>query len=84
MPGFQPFIDRKKYISLKSLDALLEMAGKGPVPALGDPDDPRGEAKFTALRWVLHKFGYNIHKTSKRRTVLAAIEEHEKNLVKYL
>ena len=84
MPGFQPFIDRKKYISLKSLDALLEMAGKGPVPALGDPDDSRGEAKFTALRWVLHKFGYNIHKTSKRRTVLAAIEEHEKNLVKYL
>ena len=85
LPGFSFFEDRKQYISLKALNNMLDIISnmESQFPSYINPKVLTEQNKIRVLKWILHKFGYNIDRCSKRRTVLAAVEKHELSVISF-
>ena len=85
LPGFSYFIERKNYISLKALDRMLDIISnmKCRFPTFICPKSFTEQNKIKVLKWILHKFGYNVDRCSKRKTVLAAVEKHELSVISF-
>ena len=85
LPGFSFFEDRKQYISLKALNNMLDIISnmESQFPSYINPKGLTEQNKIRVLKWILHKFGYNIDRCSKRKTVLAAVEKHELSVISF-
>ena len=85
LPGFSYFIERKRYISLKSLDKMLDIINnmKTRFPTYICPKKFTEQNKIKVLKWILNRFGYNVDRSSKRKTVLAAVEKHELSVISF-
>lgn len=83
MPGFSFFEERKRYISLKALNKMLDLISnmESQFPSYINPKSFTEQNKMKVLKWILHEFGYNIDRSSKRKTILAAIEKHESSVI---
>ena len=85
LQGFSYFIERKRYISLKSLDRMLDIINNMETrfPTYLCPKKFTEQNKVKVLKWILNRFGYYVDRSSKRKTELAAVEKHELSVISF-